>query len=122
MVLELGKSKRHFDFAPSVCIKFISGNYYPSCSKTTPLSPRLPQVQAGMISSSQRGKHEALISQYPDVLNEKLGLTRLMECEIQLLDRTPVRSAPYTLAPPKMQYLREHQKAIKGWCYRTPVF
>jgi len=45
-----------------------------------------------------------------------------MEYEIQLLDNTPVRSAPYRLAMPNMKYLREHQKVIKGWYYRTPVF
>jgi hypothetical protein len=66
----------------------------------------------GKLSSSQQGKLEQLISQYPDVLNEELGLTHLMEYEIQLLDNTPVRLAPYRLAPPKMQYLREHIKKL----------
>ena len=47
------------------------------------------------------------------MLNEKLGLTHLMEYEIQLLDSTPVRLAPYRLAPPKMQYyLRNHIQGL----------
>jgi len=53
-----------------------------------------------------------MISQYPDVLNDELVLTHLMEYEIQLLDNTPVRLEPYRLAPPKMQYLREHIKRL----------
>jgi hypothetical protein len=48
------------------------------------------------------------INQYPDVLTEKLGLTHLTEYEIQLLENTSVRLAPYRLDPPKMQSLREH--------------
>jgi hypothetical protein len=66
----------------------------------------------GKLSPSQQRRLELLISQYPDVLNEKLGLTHLLENEIQLLDSTPVRLAPYRLAPPKMQYLRDHIKGL----------
>jgi hypothetical protein len=53
-----------------------------------------------------------LISQYPDVLNDELGLTHLTEYEIQLLDNTPARLALHRLALPKMQYLREHIKRL----------
>jgi len=66
----------------------------------------------GKLSASQQGKLEKFISQYPDMLNEELGLTRLMEYEIQLLDNTSVRLAPYRLAPPKIHYLREHIKRL----------
>jgi hypothetical protein len=73
MVLELRKSKCHFDFVPSTCIKSNSENYYPSCSKTMPLYARLPQVQTGKLSP-QRGKLEQLINQYPDVVNSPHGV------------------------------------------------
>jgi len=66
----------------------------------------------GRVSSGKEEKLEWLINQYPDVLNEKLGLTHIMEYEIQLLDYTPVRLTPYRLSPPKMQYFREHIKAL----------
>jgi hypothetical protein len=55
---------------------------------------------------------EHLIHRYPDVLTARLGLTNLLEYDIQLLDKTPVRLAPYRLSPPKMQYLREHIKQL----------
>jgi hypothetical protein len=48
------------------------------------------------------------VRQYPEVFTERLGLTHLLEYDIQLLGKTPVRSAPYTLSPPKMKYLRGH--------------
>jgi len=54
MVLELGSSRCYLAFAPSVCIKFI--HYYLSCSQIMPLSSRLPQVQSGKLSPSQRRK------------------------------------------------------------------
>lgn len=46
------------------------------------------------------------------MLTEKLGLTHLIEYEIQTLDITPVRLASYRLAPPKMKYLRERIKKL----------
>jgi hypothetical protein len=55
---------------------------------------------------------EQLIHKYLDVLTAKLGLTNALEYEIQLLDKTPVRLAPYILSLPKMQYLREHVKQL----------
>jgi hypothetical protein len=33
-------------------------------------------------------------------------ITHLLEYDIQVLVKTPVRSAPYRLSPPKMQYLK----------------
>jgi hypothetical protein len=42
----------------------------------------------------QRGKIDKLIHRYPDVLTAKLGLTHVLEYEIQLLDKAPVRLAP----------------------------
>jgi hypothetical protein len=91
MVLEPGSSRCYFTFAPPVCIKFIQGNYDPSCSQTMSLSSRLPHVQSGKRLPSQRGKLEHLYNQNPDVLTEKLGLTHLMEYEFQLLENTAVR-------------------------------
>ena len=111
MVLELGIQKCYFVFAASITIRFCQGNYT-SCSLTRPLSTRFPQVQTGKFSSGQRGRLEGLIKQYPGVLSDKLGLTHLMEYEIQLIDNTPVRLPPYRLSPPKMQYLREHIRTL----------
>jgi hypothetical protein len=66
----------------------------------------------GQLPSGQEETLERLINQYSDVLNKKLGLTHIMEYEIQLLDHTPVRLTPYRPSPPKMQYLQEHIKIL----------
>ena len=112
LVLDLGSARCHFRFSPAVYISFISGTGRLPCSQTIPLSTRLPHIQGGKLSKCQREKLEQLIHQYPDVLTAKLGLTNILEYEIQLLDQTPVRLAPYRLSPPKMQYLREHVKQL----------
>jgi hypothetical protein len=49
----------------------------------------------------------AIIGEFPDVLTPRLGLTKLLEYDIQLLDHTPVKLPPYRLMPPKMAVLRE---------------
>jgi hypothetical protein len=108
IVLELVNTRCYFDFAPRVRIPFCGGARYSSCASTRSLSQSLPQIQMGHLSASQRNKLENLVKEYPDVLNERLGLTNLIEYDIQLLENTPVRLPPYRLLPPKMLYLRGH--------------
>jgi hypothetical protein len=49
-----------------------------------------------------------VINQFTNVLTPKLGLTTLLEFDIELLDLSPVKLAPYRLVPPKMKVLRQH--------------
>jgi hypothetical protein len=49
-----------------------------------------------------------MINQFPDVLTLKLGLTTLLEYDIELLDLSPVKLAPYRLMSPKMEVLHQH--------------
>jgi hypothetical protein len=79
LVLELGSSICHFAFAPAVCINFVPSKDGPPCSRYRSVSSRTPQAQMGKLSSSQQKKLEELISKYPDVLSQELGLTHLME-------------------------------------------
>jgi hypothetical protein len=70
---------------PRICA---SANIGPDLSHLTPLlSELLLQV----------------INQFTDVLTPKLGLTTLLEYDIELLDLSPVKLAPYRLVPPKMK-------------------
>ena len=112
MILDLGSHQCYFAFAPSVIIKFCQKKNYRLCSRTCQLSARSSQVQTGKLSAGQRARLESLIRQYPDALSEKLGLTHLLDYDIQLTDTKPVRLSPYRLSPPKMQYLREHIKTL----------
>jgi hypothetical protein len=97
MVRELANMRCYFEFAPRVRIPFCEGARYSSCASTRSLSQSLPQIQAGHLSASQRNKLENVVKEYPDVLNERLGLTNLIEYDILLLDNTPVRLPPYRL-------------------------
>jgi hypothetical protein len=108
MVLDLAKARISFGFAPEKYVYFCKGKGGSLCLQTQPLSSKLPKVQCGKMSVSQKAQLECLISHYSEVLTERLGLTHLMEYEIQLLDKTPVCSAPYRLSPPKMQYFKVH--------------
>jgi hypothetical protein len=112
MILDLAKTRCYFAFAPSVGINFVKGDPYASCLRIHALAPSLPEVQTGPLSPDQKAKLGEFIKDYSDVLNTKLRLTHLMEYDIHLLDSTPVRSAPYRLAPPKMQILRGHIKKL----------
>jgi hypothetical protein len=98
LVLDLGSSRCHFAFALSVRINFIQSKDSPPNFRYLTLSSQARQVQMGKVSPFQQRKLEQLIGQYPDVLREELGLTHLMEYDIQLLDKTPVSLAPYRLA------------------------
>jgi hypothetical protein len=53
-----------------------------------------------------------VIENFPDVLTPKLGLTHLLEYDIQLADPTPVKLSPYRLMPRKMAVLREKIKSL----------
>lgn len=61
----------------------------------------------GHLTPEQAQQIEELCARYPEVLTPKLGVTDLMEYEIRLKDKQPVRSYPYDLAPPKAQIMRD---------------
>jgi hypothetical protein len=112
LVLDLGKSRCFFRFTPNVYIPFLKKLENLGCYHSVSLSNRTPCIRSGKLNFQQKNKLEGLIHKYPDVLTSRLGLTKLLEYDIQLLDKTPVRLAPYRLAPPKMRYLREHVKQL----------
>jgi len=129
-VLDFGGSSAHFAFAPQKVIRLVQRKGAVSCYQTGALTDKLSNVRCGKLNVSQKHRLDTLIQEYPDVLTSKLGLTDLLEYEIQLVDNKPVRLAPYRLAPPKMQYLRRHinqlleDGVIEPSCshYSSPMF
>jgi hypothetical protein len=126
MVLELANARCYFDFAPWVRIPFCEGHRYSSCASTRSLSLSLPQIQTGHLSTPTKEQTWESIEAISDVLSERLGLTKLIEYDIKLLDNTPVRLPPYRLLPPKMQYLRKQlrvylKKALSNRPFRTTL-
>jgi len=112
LIVDLGQSRCYFRFAPEVHISFCKNNKPSSGVCYIRLNNRSPPIQCGKLSLRQRKELETLIQHYPDVLTPELALTKVLEYDIQLLDKTPVRLAPYRLSPPKMQYLRAHLKQL----------
>jgi hypothetical protein len=100
LIPELGRKRCYFAFAPAVGINFIQNQQPSSCLQTQAILPGLGKVQLEELTPTQKDKLEGVVKQYTDVLNKNLGLTHLLEYEIQSEDSTPVRSAPYRLAPP----------------------
>jgi hypothetical protein len=99
LVLDFGERRCHFGFAPTVKIPLVMPRRGVGCSQTTVRSGENgPEFRCGNLNIQQRAKLEGIIKQYPDVLTDRLGLTHLLEYDIQLLDRTSVRLAPYRLA------------------------
>jgi hypothetical protein len=91
-----------------------SDNKLPLIGRTPP--PDSPSVCTSMqtcpdlshlVQSSLSSVLE-VIDEFPDVLTSRLGLTTLLEYDIELLDNVPVKISPYRLIPPKMEALRKH--------------
>jgi len=112
LVLELEKFSCYFRFAAGVQIPFCKSTEILSLLYNICLDNKLPPVQCGKRSPRQKKELELIVQQYPDVLTSRLGLTSVLQYDIQLLDQTPVRLAPYRFSPPKMLFLREHLKKL----------
>ena len=130
LVLDTGGSIAHFAFTPQKVIRLVQRKGAVSCYQTGALTDKLSNVMCRKLNVSQKHRLDTLIQEYRDVLTSKLGLTNLLEYEIQLVDNKPVRLAPYRLAPPKMHYLRRHMNqlledgVIEPSCshYSSPMF
>ena len=94
LVLELGSGRCNFTFAPSVYFNFINTTPIHLLSKLIHCLLIYLTCRWGIFHPDKKKKLERLIYQCPDVLNETLGLTHIMEYELQLMDNTPVRINP----------------------------
>lgn len=130
MVLDLGQGRFSFGFAPNRYFYFGGEERVSRCTPQKLQASKVQGFHCGKISGEQRTQLESLIKEYGDVLSDKLGRTSLLEYDIQVLDKTPVRSAPYRLSPPKMKYLKGHieellrEGVIEPSCshYASPMF
>jgi hypothetical protein len=112
VVLDFGKRQCHVGFAPGVRIPLIRPKFGVRCAQTIVRgSEGVPEFRCGKLNYQQRTRLEGLIRKNPDVVTEKLGRTHVLEYDIQLLDKTPVRLAPYRLAPPKRSSLGSISKS-----------
>lgn len=114
LLLNLSEKRLFFKFKPEYDVPIVS--YAPMYKQLKTGLEELalqvtPSENAGPnlshLSPEHRAKVLEILNRYPDVLTKKLGRFKSFEYQIQLTDKTPVRSAPYALAPPMMAVCRD---------------
>jgi hypothetical protein len=102
-----------------MCFKFAAEKSFPlsailrpgSCLQVCRAPDQAPlRLQLGKLADEKCSRMQEIVSHYPDLLTSQLGLSHLLEYEIQLKDTRPVKLTPYRLAPPKIAFLRAHIK------------
>jgi hypothetical protein len=113
MVLDLSEGRMRFKFAAEKSFPLSTILRSGTCLHVCRALDQAPlRCQLGKLADDQYSRMQEIVSRYPDVLTSQLGLTHLLEYEIQLKDTRPVRLTPYRLAPPKMTFFREHIKKL----------
>lgn len=82
------------------------------------------------LSDQQAEQLRQVLRQFPQLLCEELGVTTVLQYNIQLTDNIPVRQSPYRLSPPKMKILRSKIDAMirqgvirpSTSAYASPIF
>lgn len=114
MILNFQKESVQFNFDSKVSIP-IAGWSFSSLrnpqfilESESPPDDYVHTINLAHLSPERKQAALNILTKYPEVLTKKLGRTSLLEYEISLNDKTPVRGKPYALSPPKMEALRNH--------------
>jgi hypothetical protein len=106
LLIDLYQGSAFFRFDPDIKLPWIgraSALDSPSVCTSMQICPDLSHLTLSLVNSVLE-----VIDEFPDVLTPRLGLTTLLEYDIELLDNVPVKIPPYRLMPPKMEALRLH--------------
>ena len=143
IVLDFAERLYYFQFQPRCTFSFeIPSNrcvYTPKLDNLLLGDVGTGDVTAVVESATEKFPHlsegqsqilKEVIDKYSDVLTDRLGLTHVIEHEIELVDKNPVRRPPYRLSPPKMKFLRKEIQSMldKGIIqpstsnYSSPMF
>ena len=76
--------------------------------------PDDPGPDLSHLSSSERRKVHRLLRKYQATVTTKLGCCNTLEYDIVMNNTKPVHSTPYSLSPPKMEFLRKHIEHLLG--------
>lgn len=114
LVLDIQRSIYYFNFKPmsvfpiSALKKPVSLSRQEPCFEVDALDAEVGETDLSHLSVSEQEQVNCILDKYPEVLTANLGCTKVLEYDIGLNDSKPVRSTPYSLAPPKMAFLRKH--------------
>ena len=64
------------------------------------------------LEPSQKHQLQELLSQFPDVLCDKIGRTTLTECKLEVSPGPPIAQKPYRVSPTKQKIISEHIKQM----------
>jgi hypothetical protein len=114
LVLYVRDSCLHFLFAPNSHVSFLSVSCCNFCLQAVVEEQQPSGIGPDLshLAGEHRRRLREVIARFPEVLTTRLGLTHLLEYNIRLTNTKPVRSPPFRLALPKMQFLREHLKCL----------
>lgn len=104
LVVDPSRGTFYFQFRPSMRIAFCECR---SGGRGNVFTVKQDYPDVSHLSSDQETRVKILLSEYPKVITDRLGVTNQIEYEILLTDQIPVRKAPYRLSPPKMRVLRD---------------
>lgn len=111
--LNFDRTSLRFQFKPDLCVPVPSTVSLMSMGPLTEECSQLPSV--AHLPEYQQERLFPLLQDFSDVLTDKLGLTTVGMCHLELIDARPCRSHPYPLPPPKLKLLREHiEKLVKS--------
>lgn len=111
-----------FMFATGLTLDFTGGNFSFKFNPDT-IFPMLKlneeqehmDMQEGKIARPLDTEHltlsrqrdfAKLVSEFPDVITDRLGSTNMIEYKIELTDNIPVRSPVYNCTPPKLEAIK----------------
>jgi hypothetical protein len=71
------------------------------------LKDEISEMSSSSLQWPARGRVQSLMGEFQALFSPNLGTANCVPYEIELSDRTPVRSPPYRCAPPKMEIFRD---------------
>jgi hypothetical protein len=131
LLMDLRSRAFHFTFDPTHQLRLCSDSDHVPVDSSFNGAQFLEEIDdLSHLSEGQVSVISQLLRDFPQVFIRKLGLTTLVEYDIQLTDTVPVRSSPYRLSPPKMTVLRRQiqemlDKGIIRYSvspYSSPIF
>ena len=108
MRVDLGSKTYSFAFSPT-CV----GSFSPKesenrdkpflqhlCAEVVNITTLMPGHPKGL-------ERDVLLAEFPSLFSSSLGTAKCTPYDIELSDATPVRSAPYRRAPPRLQIFKQ---------------
>jgi hypothetical protein len=107
LLLDMHEGSAFFRFDPCNKFPLIGHDFRPTATEVCAVTDPVPNLSH--LARTDPDRISAVIEDFPDVLTPKLGLTHLLEYDIQLADSTPVKLSPYRLMPlyPSRPWVRD---------------